>query len=83
MEVVVSVKVLRVYYSLQYSTGSVVHLSLMEPTLDDQVKPGVVFSSDDEEEKKAVELLKVELVLNVPPMEDGGKIQQYLYLVIK
>jgi len=55
----------------------------MEPTLDNQVKPGVVFGSDDEEEKKAVELLKVELVLNVPPMEDGGKIQQYLYLVIK
>ena len=46
----------------------------MEPTLDDKVKPDVAFGSDDEEEKKAVELLKVELVLNVLPMEDGGKI---------
>ena len=60
--------------SLQYYAGSVVHLSLMEPTLDDEVKPDVAFGSDDEEEKKAVELLKVELVLNVPSIEDSGKI---------
>lgn len=50
----------------------------MEPTLDDNVKPdGFVFGSNDEEDKKAVELLKVELVLNVPPMEDGGKLQEW------
>lgn len=46
----------------------------MEQTLDDKVKPDVAFGSDDEEEKKAVELLKVELVLNVPSIEDSGKI---------
>ena len=46
----------------------------MESTLDCKVKPDVAFGNDDEEEKKAVELLKVELVLNVPPMEDSGKI---------
>lgn len=49
----------------------------MEPTLDDNVKPdGFVFGSNDKEDKKAVELLKVELVLNVPPMEDGGKLHK-------
>ena len=48
----------------------------MEPTLDDKVKPDVVIGSYAEEDKRAVELLKVELVLNVPPMEDEGKIQQ-------
>ena len=50
----------------------------MEPTLDDNVKPdGFVLGSNDEADKKAVELLKVELVLNVPPMEDGGKLQEW------
>lgn len=50
----------------------------MEPTLDDNVKPdGFVFGSNDKEDKKAVELLKVELVLNVPPMEDGGKLHEW------
>ena len=49
----------------------------MEPILDEKVQPdGFVNGSDDEEDKKAVELLKVELVLNVPPMEDSGKVQQ-------
>ena len=62
---------------MQCYTGSVVHLSLMEPILDEKVQPdGFVNGSDDEEDKKAVELLKVELVLNVPPMEDSGKVQQ-------
>ena len=46
----------------------------MEPTFGDKVKPDVAFGSDDDEEKQAVELLKVELVLNAPPMEDSGKI---------
>lgn len=55
--------------------GPIVHLSLMEPMLDNKAKPdGAVFGTDDEEELKAVELLKVELVLNVPPVEDGGKL---------
>ncbi|KAJ7369812.1 hypothetical protein OS493_036329 [Desmophyllum pertusum] len=57
--------------------GSIVHLSLMEPTLDCGVKPdGVILGTDEEEDRKALELLKVELVLNVPPTctEDGGKL---------
>lgn len=48
----------------------------MQPLLDDKVQPdGFVAGSYDEEDKKeaVIELLKVELVLNVPPVEDGGK----------
>ena len=46
----------------------------MEPVLEDKAKAdGATFGTDEEEEQKAVELLKVELVLNVPPMEEGGK----------
>ncbi|PFX28824.1 Dynein heavy chain 1, axonemal [Stylophora pistillata] len=53
--------------------GSIVHLSLMEPTLEREEKKNIVkFGTDDEEEKKAVPLLLVELVLNVPPAEEGG-----------
>lgn len=46
----------------------------MEPTLDgDEKSDAVLLGADDEEDAKAVELLKVELVLNVPPKEEGGK----------
>lgn len=49
----------------------------MQPILEDKVQPdGFVVGSDDKEEDKkeaVIELLKVELVLNVPPVEDGGK----------
>lgn len=46
-------------------------LSLMEPTLDEKSEPTLIVN-DDEEDVKAIELLKVELVLNVPPKEEGG-----------
>lgn len=46
----------------------------MELIFDDKVILDVVFGSDDEEEKKVVEFLKVELVLNVLFIEDSGKI---------
>ena len=50
------------------------HLSLMEPTLDgDEKSDASLLGNDDEADMKAVELLKVELVLNVPPKEEGGK----------
>lgn len=49
------------------------HLSLMEPTLEsEEKKNSVKLGADDEEDKKAVPLLLVELVLNVPPTEEGG-----------
>ena len=49
------------------------HLSLMEPTLENEEKKNSVkLGADDEEDKKAVPLLLVELVLNVPPTEEGG-----------
>ena len=46
----------------------------MEPTLDDDEKPNAhPLETVDKDEMTAVELLKVELVLNVPPKEEGGK----------
>lgn len=77
MKVVASDEISWLFFFLQYYTGSVVHLSLMQPILDDKAQPdGFVVGSDDKEEDKkeaVIELLKVELVLNVPPVEDGGK----------
>ena len=43
----------------------------MEPTLDEKSDSNLLVS-DDEEDRKAIELLKVELVLNVPPKEEDG-----------
>ena len=50
-------------------------MSLMEPTLDDNDKSdtGVTLDTNAKEETEAVELLRVELVLNVPPTEEGSK----------
>ena len=60
-------------HCVQYHIGSIVHLSLMEPTLENEEKKNSVkLGADDEEDKKAVPLLLVELVLNVPPTEEGG-----------
>ena len=60
-------------HCFQYHIGSIVHLSLMEPTLENEEKKNSVkLGADDEEDKKAVPLLLVELVLNVPPTEEGG-----------
>ena len=54
------------------------HLSLMEPTLDEKSEASLIVN-DDEEDVRAIELLKVELVLNVPSKEEGGK---YLALFV-
>ena len=54
----------------------------MEPTLDGEEKPnGVILGTDEEEDKKAIPLLKVELVLNVPPAEEGGKLVKMILIM--
>lgn len=60
---------------LQHFAGPIVQMSLMEPTLDDNDKSdtGVTLDTNAKEETEAVELLRVELVLNVPPKEEGSK----------
>ena len=60
---------------LQHFAGPIVPMSLMEPTLDDNDKSdtGVTLDTNAKEETEAVELLRVELVLNVPPKEEGSK----------
>ena len=65
---------------LQHFAGPIVQMSLMEPTLDDNDKSdtGVTLDTNAKEETEAVELLRVELVLNVPPKEEGSKFSSYL-----
>lgn len=60
---------------LQHLAGPIVQMSLMEPTLDhnDKSDTGVTLDTNAKEETEAVELLRVELVLNVPPKEEGSK----------
>lgn len=60
---------------LQHFAGPIVQMSLMEPTLDDNDKSdtGVTLDTNAKEQTEAVELLRVELVLNVPPKEEGSK----------
>lgn len=65
---------------LQHFAGPIVQMSLMEPTLDhnDKSDTGVTLDTNAKEETEAVELLRVELVLNVPPKEEGSKFSKNL-----
>ena len=61
------------YYHLSISLGPTVNLSLMEPTLgaDDKPDSTLLGQGSDDDDAKAKELLKVELVLNVLSKEEG------------